>query len=157
MKSRISLGMAFALTITASNGALALEDDGDVLDTSIQMGCEARNAITERVDQFWDDAEDVLCNEVLDMENRWEESPHVWVSEDALCNNNYSMPGLPGISGLGQSSCEQLEAVTGRTIEDANRVFQGALDEALTTVGQEPGAVDVNLDELARDVISNQR
>lgn len=147
---------AAALAATAMSGNVyAQADDGDVLDQAIQMGCEARQAISDRVNQFWEDAEEVVCN-TLDMENRYEESEYLWVSEDAGCDMSYTMPGLPTLSGVGGSSCEQLQAITGRQLDQANEMLQGAVDDALESVGRDRGEVDVDLDRLARDVISNQ-
>lgn len=156
MKFKMTLITTFLSLSIFSAGAHAQADDGDVVDQVIQMGCQARQAITDRVNQFWDDAERVVCGQ-LDLKNRYEESPYLWVSDDAQCDMNYSMPGLPSFSGKGSSSCQTLKSITGDMVDEANRHFQGAVDDALVSVGREPGEVTVDLDELARDVISNQK
>lgn len=149
------IGAILLASVACSGNVFAQADDGDVIDQAIQMGCEARQAISERVNQFWEDAENVVCGD-LDLENRYEESDYLWVSEDAGCDMSYVMPGLPTLNGIGASSCDRLQAITGREMDRANEAFQGAVDDALESVGREPGEVDVDLDELARDVISRQ-
>jgi hypothetical protein len=157
MKSVIKLSAAFIAIAALSGNAFAQEDDGETVEQTIRAGCEARQEINDRVEQFWDEAEDVVCDPSrLDTANRYEESPYLWVSDDAQCDMNYSMPGLPDFSSGGSSSCDTLENITGDVMDRANQEFQGAVDDALESVGRERGEVDVNLDALARDVISNQ-
>jgi hypothetical protein len=134
---------ASAMTSGLSNAAVP-----PVAEVSLSRGCTGE--FKRKIDDYFVVAIPGVCSQ-LDTENKYEDSPYMWINPDASCDLGLSMPGLPNIGfGLdGFDSCKILKAVTGDMVEKVNQEMRGAVDEALQEITDGKTQFDLDLTDIA--------
>ncbi len=143
------LSIVMSLSSLTSQNSFAADS---VAEVRLSRGCAGD--FKKKVDNYFVVAIPGVCNQ-LDITNKGEESPYMWVNPDASCDLGLSMPGLPNIGfGLdGFDSCKILKAVTGDMVKQVNSEMKDAVSEAIQEITDGKTEFSLDLTDVAIDNI----